>query len=136
MYMSTDSAARETREKAEDLWKIPNILSVEVEHVHYSIPVQFFIKSRAVEIQEAIEFLVKTSEDFPIRALSPALFVGDFPVTEFSRVDKNIYRFVVPAPELEKLKPGASISMGWAGVKLAKKMTTNFQLQNQHEVNR
>jgi hypothetical protein len=55
---------------------------------------------------------------------------------EVGRVDKNIYRFVVPAPELEKLKPGASISMGWAGVKSAKKMTTNFQFQNQHEVNR
>ena len=131
MTMSADSGSKEEREKGENLWKLPRILSVKIIHVYYKTPVPYFMKSRPMEMQEAVEFLVKTSEDFPIRALSPALFVGDFPVTEGGRVNENLYQFVTPAPEIESLETGAPISIGWAGVK-AKKIRTNFQYQVQY----
>jgi hypothetical protein len=133
--MSADSGISEPSEKEEDLWRMPQILTVEVIRVHYRKPIEYFMKSKPVHIQEAMEFLVKTSEEFPIRALSPALFVEDFPVTEVSHVGENLYRFVAPAPELERLKTGAAISIGWAGVR-GKKMTTNFRFQIQREDNR
>src|ERR671931_2524678 len=133
--MTTDSGSPEPMEKGQDLWSLPTIISLEIVHVRYKKPIEYFIKSKLVQIGAATEFLVKTSQDFPIRALSPALFVGDVPVTEGTRLDKNLYRFVVPGPDSERLKAGTPISIGWAGVK-AKKMTTNFQFQIQREENR
>lgn len=63
--MSTDSGNREPGKKEEDLWRIPQILAVEVIRVRYGKPIEYFMKSKPVQIQEAMEFLVKTSEEFP-----------------------------------------------------------------------
>lgn len=136
--MSADSSEREPRErkKDDDLWRMPNIESIETVHAHYDTPVPYFVRSNQIEIGEAIEFLVKTSEDFPIRALSPALFVGDFAVMDVSRIGENLYRFIVPAPDINKLKPGAPVSIGWAGVEKAKRIRTNIRFQISHEENR
>lgn len=130
--MNADAASKEQKSKDVDLWRIPNILSVEAVHVRHRKPVLFYIKSKPAESRETIEFLVKTSEDFPDRALSPALFVGDYAVTEVSRVEKNVYRFVVPEPEIGRLKRNAIISIGWAGTR-AKPVRTKFRVQIQRE---
>jgi hypothetical protein len=133
--MSADSSSKESLENGNDLWKMPEVLSMKIIQVHHKNPVQYFIKSKLVDVHEEIEFLVNTSEDFPIRALSPALFIGDFSVTEFSRVSKNIYRFVTPSMNVERLKKGSPISIGWLGVK-SKKIKTNFQFEIHDEQNR
>ena len=134
--MSADSTKKEPKEyKEADLWRIPNILNIEVVHVHYSTPVPYFVKSQQIEMREAIEFLIKTSEDFPIRALSPALFVGDFAVIDVNYIGDNFYQFIVPAPDIKELKPGAPISIGWAGV-IAKKIRTKFRFRVSREESR
>jgi hypothetical protein len=134
--MSTDSTKKEPKEtKESDLWRIPKILSIEVLDAHFRSPMPYFIKSQQVDIGEAIEFLVRTSEDFPVRALSPALFVGDFVVMDVSRVSENLYRFFVPEPDIKQLKLGAPISIGWAGVK-AKRVRTKFRFRVGREESR
>ena len=136
MTMSADSGKIEKKEKGEEtLWRMPMILGIEVIRVRYSHPVPYFIKSKQIEIVEGIEFLVKTSEDFPIRALSPALFVGNFPVLDVSRIAENLYRFFVPAPEIDRLETSAPISIGWAGLS-EKKVTTKFRFLVQREERR
>jgi hypothetical protein len=137
MTMSADSGKREEKEKREeeDIWRMPMILGIEVIHVHYSHPIPYFIKSKQIEIIEGIEFLVKTSEDFPIRALSPALFVGDFPVMDVNRIGENLYRFFVPAPEIDRLETSAPMSIGWAGLS-GGKVTTEYRFQVQREESR
>src|SRR5437879_3006763 len=133
--MNGDSASKEQKSKNVDLWRIPNVLSVEAVHVRHRKPVLFYIKSKPAESRETIEFLVKTSEDFPDRALSPALFVGDYAVTEVNREEKNTYRFVVPVPEMGRLKRNAPISFGWAGTR-AKPVRTKYRFQIQREETR
>jgi len=68
---------------------------------------------------------VRTVEEFPVRALSPALFIDDVVVNEYSTVDKHLYRFV--SYETQRLRPGTPISLGWYGADTKKKTKTKFQ---------
>ena len=134
--MSADSGSREIVEgEREDLWSMPTILDIEIIHVYYNNPVPYFFKYKINEMQEAVEMVVRTSKKFPVRALSPALYVGDFPVTEYGYESENLYRFVIPGPDIEKLKIGESIPIGWLGEK-TKKMMTNFHFRIQKDEER
>jgi hypothetical protein len=55
---------------------------------------------------------VHTDGDFPARALSPILFVGDVPLRECHRVREGVYRFIAPAGV--ELKKNARIALEWS----------------------
>lgn len=124
--MNSDSANKEHKRKDVDLWRTPAIASIEAVHVHHREPMRFYVQSRPVESRETIEFIVRTTEEFPVRALSPSLFVGDHAITEMSRLGENIYSFVVPETEIPRLKQNAVISLGWAGTR-AKPTRTKYR---------
>ena len=92
--MDEDSTNQEVRAPEPDIRRLPEIESIKVVRVRYSEPVQYAESASRKEAYEAIEFQVTTSADFPIRALAPALFVGDVAVTESERVGNRKYRFV------------------------------------------
>ena len=134
--MSSDSGSRESVEgKSEKLWSMPTILNIEIIHVYYNNPISYFFKSEIKKMDEGVKMMVTTSKKFPVRALSPALYVGEFPVTEYDYVSENLYRFIIPGPDIEKLKIGESISIGWLGEK-TEKIMTNFQFHIQKEEQR
>jgi hypothetical protein len=55
---------------------------------------------------------IHTDGDFPARAMSPILFVGDVPLRECHRVGEGVYRFIAPVGV--ELKKNARIALGWA----------------------
>lgn len=69
------------------------------------------VADRPREFTEAIEILVHTTGEFPIRALSPVLFIGDVKIAHYEREGENTYRFYAYNPD--ELKEGAPISLGW-----------------------
>jgi hypothetical protein len=126
--MNSDSANKEHKRKDVDLWRIPAIVSIEAVHVRHREPMRFYVQSKPVESRETIEFIVRTTEEFPVRALSPALFVGDHAITEMSRLGENTYSFVAPETEIPRLKQNAAISLGWAGTR-AKPTRTKYRFR-------
>jgi hypothetical protein len=106
--MRTDSS-RES--KPADLWHLPDVLSVKASKVRFPQPRLYYVGTRPVLAEEAVEILVRTDRPFPVRALSPAIFVGDVPILDFETMDRNAYRFL--SYDSSSLREGAAISLGW-----------------------
>ena len=64
-----------------------------------------------VEYVGAAAFDVVTDQPFHERALGPAVWVGDVPVTTWDRLEPTHYRFY--AFERDVLEAGAPVSIGW-----------------------
>ena len=111
--MQSDSASKLPDAPRRELWQLPQIESLRIERVHYIEPRRRTIAGQLTSIREAIEFIVITAGQIPIRALSPALFVGKSEVAENETLGPNEYRFV--AFEGQSLAAGAAIQLGWVG---------------------
>jgi len=107
--MTTDAPSREPGPR----WELPDILHVRIKRIRYRPPKRRYFESYLATYSEAVEFLVETNGPFPMRALSPVLYVGDVAVTENEGVRGNVYRFL--AFEFDQLEKGAPISLGWPG---------------------
>ena len=94
-----------------DLWHLPEILSIEASKVKYPQPRLYYTGPRPVLAREAVEILVRTAGPFPVRAWSPAIFVGEVAIVEYETVRSNLYRFL--AYDITSLREGAPISLGW-----------------------
>jgi hypothetical protein len=70
-----------------------------------------YFRSSLSDEQEAIEFLVETDGEVPVRDYGPALFVGGVEINQSERVDPTTWRFL--AYNTEPLKRNAAISWGW-----------------------
>jgi hypothetical protein len=125
--MNSDAGSREERGKLLDQWHLPEILSVEAVRVHFRKPVPHADGPKRTESREAIELRVRTSAPFPVRALSPALFIGDVVVNEYSPLEKNLYLFISYEPG--RLKRGVPILLGWYGMSGVKKSKTKFKFE-------
>lgn len=109
--MDADKGSRQPTRHQIDVRHLPDILEVEARHVHYSKPRPYVDGPRLIEMREGIEITIRTSGEFPIRALSPVLFVGGVALTEGEQVGENLYRFYFPY--IERLKEGEAISLDW-----------------------
>src|SRR5262245_31893524 len=95
----------------DDLWLLPQVRDISVELVRYREPRTYYV---GIELRQALggaEFLVRTAAPLPIRALSPALFVGEVPVLRYTTLGLLVYRFV--GFDLTRYRPGAPLSLGW-----------------------
>ena len=106
-----------------DQWHLPDVLSVQAAKVRYPQPRLYYVGTRPVLAQEAVEILVRTDGPFPARTLSPAVFVGDIPILTYETVESNVYRFM--AYDSTGLKEGAAISLGWPQFP-ERRITTRF----------
>lgn len=111
--MDGDFTSREAHMPTPDIWRLPEIVSVKAVRVRYRKPVQYAEGAARKETDQTIEFQVTTSEDFPIRALAPALFVGDIAVAEGKQIGDRQYRFV--AYGTPRFMENAPLSLGWVG---------------------
>src|SRR4051794_16630389 len=105
-------AIPEPRRPVRDPWYLPDIRRVEAVLRRYRRPRVTYERLERIEHSQAGEILVATSEAFPIRALSPVLYVGEEPVPEWEMEGGNAYRFFAFDPE--RLEEGAPLSLGWA----------------------
>lgn len=132
--MSADFTGREVHAPAPDIHRLPDIQSLRVVRVRFRTPVEYAAGADRRETDEAIEFQVTTSEDFPTRALAPALFVGDVAVTEGRQVDERQYRFV--AYGRPPLTEDAPISVGWVGSGVPQLKPTGYRFHVEGEEER
>jgi hypothetical protein len=118
--MSTDSGAPHRLPHFADLSKLPDVLSLKIRRRHFEPARRVTRKGVDHLVSEAVEFEVKLSEPFPVRALGPALWVGDESLTS-AESDGLTYRFFAFEPD--KLKPHARIALGWSSPTEARKDT-------------
>ncbi len=109
--MSFDTAGQVPPQRDVNLWHLPDILAVEVHHVRFKRPRRYTVQGKDNEVSEAVEITIETSEPFLIRALNPALFVGDIALTATEGEGDRRYRFLAFQPD--DLKPGEAISIAW-----------------------
>lgn len=93
------------------LWQLPKVTTVNARRVHYDQPRVYYSGTDRREARDAVEIMVSTAGEFPVRALSPALFVGETPILEYEQTRQNLYCF--RAFEYQSLQEGAPISLGW-----------------------
>ena len=107
--MSSES----TTEAGRSLWDLPEVIRLKAERMQYSPPQQRLSGLDIVDVTEAVEIEVEVGFEFPARALSPALYVGDQELTHYKIAGPTAYRFV--AFDFQRLAPQAPIALGWPG---------------------
>jgi hypothetical protein len=100
----------ETR-PTQDIWRVPDIVAMEAVRVSYAKPRERVLGGRTVPVAEAVEVLIQTSEPIPVRALAPALHIGDVVLTESEPAGPLRYRFFGFEPDM--LQDGSEVSLGW-----------------------
>jgi len=111
--MQGDSESRLQTAPRRDLWALPNIETLTIERVQYRPARKHVVAGKVVEFSEGIEIVVQTDGEIPMRALSPALYIGSTELAENERVTATSYRFFVL--DKKALQAGAPISLGWVG---------------------
>jgi len=100
------------------------ITQMTIRRVRFTQPRRTIKDKRLVEVNEAIELSVQTQTEFPIRDLTPALFVGEQVISSYNQTGPKQYLFFTY--NLTELIPGALISIGIPGLSQAK-VPTNFR---------
>lgn len=101
---------------------LPKILEIEVVRIRFREPRPYYIGQKRLESSRGVELRVSTDSPIPIRALSPALYVGEAVIDAYEEIGKNVYRFI--AYRVDELKEGAPIAFGWLNA--AKRVQTEF----------
>jgi hypothetical protein len=116
-----------TMTTSDDLDRLPGVISIMTRAVRYVVPRIFYVGAERREVRDAVEITVHTEGPLPVRALSPALWVGDVPVHEMEAVARYQYRFYALEPG--KLSEGAPLALGWAHHPPAARVTTRHRLR-------
>lgn len=124
--MATDASRPIAGAPAPD-WKLPDIIDIQIRRVQFRPHEHKFFRSALAEHKEATEFLVRLSGPVPIRALGPAVFVGEIQVAESEAVEDNLYRFYAFDPQ--RLEPGAAIAWGWLDAPRSERKQTRFRFE-------
>jgi hypothetical protein len=108
-------------------WNLPEIVDIKVRVVPFRPREYKYFRSALADYKEAVEFLVRLNGPIPMRALGPALFVGDVQVSEAEAVDEYLYRFL--AFDSKRFKRGAAIAWGWNNATKPERQPTNFRFE-------
>lgn len=107
--MATDNTNRNPRGEEGSL--LPGIVSVRVKRARYTKPRRYFNGLQPLDAREGVEVLIETTEELPIRTVSPVVFIGDVLPGDAEVAGPKLYRFFFF--DLGRLKPGAPISFGF-----------------------
>jgi hypothetical protein len=94
-------------------FQLPTIKDMQIKLISYEPPKHRYFESSFSKYTQAIEFIVVTDSPIPVRALSPALYIGKISVTEGESLSENEYRFL--AFEINELKDNEPIYFAWQG---------------------
>jgi hypothetical protein len=118
--MTNDTGGPQGLHQFIDLSKLPDVVSLHIRHRQFDPPRRVTKGGVDRDIAQAVEFEVEVSERFPIRALGPALWIGDQALT-VADSDGLIYRFYASEPE--RLANDAPIALGWSSPSETRKPT-------------
>ncbi|MFY9611179.1 MAG: hypothetical protein WAU45_21535 [Blastocatellia bacterium] len=110
--MSSDDGKRLPDPPRPD-FTMPKVLDVKMRAIKFKRPPHRNFTSSLPRGGDGVEFIVKTDGPIPIRAVGPALHVGETMVTEVTEIGPNTYRFVAPARK--DLARNAPINLSWTG---------------------
>jgi hypothetical protein len=110
-----------------DLDQLPEVRQISFRLTRYPEPRRICVGTELVDLTTAGEIVVDFADDPPVRALAPAVWVGDVRLTEFYRV--QVGRFVFIAPEPDRLEKGAPVRIGWAGSGDGTPVPTEFRFE-------
>jgi hypothetical protein len=119
--MATDSGTPHQFPNVIDISKVPDVVSLKIRRRRFEPARRVTRKGVDHFVSDAVEFEVKLSEAFPVRALGPALWVGNEALTA-ADTEGLTYRFFAFEPD--RLKPNAPIALGWSSPSEARKETT------------
>lgn len=105
-------------------FQLPSIKDIQITLIAYDAPKHRYFESSFSKYTQAIEFTVMTDAPIPVRALSPALYVGKIAVTEGESLNENEYRFL--AFEIDELKDNEPIYFAWQGEPEELRIKTGF----------
>lgn len=114
-----------TIDNSQSEWALPAVIAIEMRHINYQAHRLRNFESILTRYNEAIEFIVMTEGPIPIRALGPALFVGNEQVIESELLSEDTYRFLFF--EIDRLEPGAPISWGWINDSQEQRRETGYR---------
>jgi hypothetical protein len=124
--MSSDAGER-LPEAPRSNFTLPRVLDIQIRATKFEPPRHRNFASALPAGDDAVEFIVKTDGSIPVRALGPALHVGNTVVTEATEIGPNTYRFV--ATTRAGLVRGAPIRLTWTGQPLGGAQDTGFRYQ-------
>jgi len=99
--------------KIDAMWPLPNVTGLVIRRATYKPPLKFMIRGKLVDWRKGVEIQVETDGPIPVRALTPALFVGDAELDRVQALAETSHRFF--ALDESALKAGAPILLGWSG---------------------
>jgi hypothetical protein len=111
--MASDASSAEPARPRVDLFRLPEIVSVEAVPVRTERPLIRIERGREVAYDRFVELTVRTSAPIPERAYSPVLQVGEVEVGDYEAIGPATYRF--RAFEPQRLQEGAPINLAWPG---------------------
>jgi len=119
--MDSDAPRPIVQREAPDLQRLPDILEVHIRWRQFDKPRRVTVAGKDTFHKEAMEFELRLSEPFQIRALGPVLWVGDEPLEIADKVSNGVYRFYAFAPD--KLRAEAPIALAWNSARAQRKPT-------------
>ena len=119
--MDSDAPRPIVHRQAPDLQRLPDILEVHIRWRRFDRPRRVTVSGKDTFHEEAMEFELRLSEPFQVRALGPVLWVGDEPLTIADEVSTSVYRFYSFAPD--KLRANAPIALAWNSAGAERKAT-------------
>jgi hypothetical protein len=119
--MDSDAPRPYVQREAPDFQRLPDILEVHIRWRQFDKPRRVTVAGKDTFYKEAVEFELRVSEPFQIRALGPVLWVGDEPLTVADNVSTGVYRFYSFAPD--KLHANAPIALAWNSAGAERKTT-------------
>ncbi len=111
--MSSDSESKLPSKQHRDIWTLPAISAVSISRVRHERPRQHIIAGRVESFDEGVVITIETDGEIPVRALAPALHIGEAELTESDQLDERTHRFFVL--DESTLVPGDPIVLGWVG---------------------
>jgi hypothetical protein len=109
--MASDSGKVLQQSNNRDIRRLPDVVSLQIQRRHFDPPRRVTLKGVDHFYSDAVQIEVAVSEPFIIRALGPALWIGDEALTAMESASEKTYRFFSFTPEV--LKDGADISLSW-----------------------
>ncbi|MDX1414721.1 MAG: hypothetical protein R3293_11060 [Candidatus Promineifilaceae bacterium] len=122
--MTNNNSASQEQEIPPE-WRLPEMVAIEIQLVEHEARRSRNFESVLAQYNVAVEFIVKTEQPIPIRALSPVLYIGEEHVSEYDVLEADTYRFL--GFQIDRFMPGAPISWGWIGDPQDERQETAFQ---------
>ena len=119
--MSTDSQNLEEGAPRVDPRSLPAVKELQATRVQYDSPRITYIDRERRQFREVVEIDVVVDRACTMNAVSPALYIGEYVVTDYERISGTMLRYFLY--EFADVAEGTPIAIGWADSPRGRKET-------------